>query len=145
MSRPSRPWQLTRLVVRALVDSLQIPSKTHAIAFAHGLPTRAQIAQMPRDEPPDRMGRVSIGFELKLPKIGDRQENRRCVPANESLRAVARFVISFRVTGEPRPAVRRTGGMKHRLGTGRALRICRFSKARDPFLTTFSKPFPPLE
>jgi hypothetical protein len=23
--------------------------------------------------------------------------------------------------------------------------ICRFSKRRDPFLTTFSKPFPPLE
>jgi len=24
-------------------------------------------------------------------------------------------------------------------------RVCRFSKPRDPFLRTFSKPFPPLE
>jgi hypothetical protein len=28
---------------------------------------------------------------------------------------------------------------------GTKMSECRFSKPRDPFLTTFSKPFPPLE
>jgi glucose/arabinose dehydrogenase len=51
----------------------------------------------------------------------------------------------------PRDGIRVATGVRHTLGmawnsiSASLFFVCRFSKRRDPFLTIFSKPFPPLE
>jgi hypothetical protein len=148
------------------VSALSAPPPAATRGAAGGV-SAGRLAAAPSEAPAEAAGvplyQSAQALEQLSRTAADRVRNAKQITAIQGQLANAAFVLGFGSMGGEEffsylnisDSMKRVGGeawskwhagiTQKILGLQNNDGTCRFSKRRDPFLTTFSKPFPPLE